>query len=79
VTITKRKRFRLLRMHPNQESSLLEIARCALHRVHLDSNSAESMPSVGRFDTASAVIAGTRGRKKAIDFLPVYNCNCIAI
>jgi hypothetical protein len=66
-------------MHQDQESSRQEIARFALRRVHLDSNSVESMPSVERFDIASAVIAGIHGRKKAIDFPSLYNCNCIAI
>ena len=66
-------------MHPSQESSPLEIARFALHRVHLGSNSAESMPSVERFDIANAATAGTPGRKKAIDFPSLYNCNCIAL
>jgi hypothetical protein len=68
-----------LSRHLSQESSRLETARFALRRVHLDSNSAESMPSVERFDIANAVIAGIRGRKKAIDFPSLYNCNCIAI
>jgi hypothetical protein len=66
-------------MHLSPESSRRGIARFALLRVHLDSNLVESTRSVGRFDIASADTAGIRGRKKAIDFPSLYNCNGIAL
>jgi hypothetical protein len=78
TTITRMERFRLSRKHLSQESLRREIAHCALHRVHPDSSSAESMPRRVKYDIANADSAEILGRKKAIDFSSVYNCNCIA-